>query len=65
MDRETFGTYSVAFMKTSNGKVFSDILKGSSICETTEVRLEQPKNAPTSMVVTLFGIVTEVRPEQP
>ena len=31
----------------------------------TEVRPEQPENAPYSMLVTLLGMVTEVRPEQP
>ena len=31
----------------------------------TEVRPEQPENAPLPMLVTLLPIVTEVRPEQP
>ena len=29
----------------------------------TDVRPEQPKNAPSPMLVTLFGIVIDVRPQ--
>jgi len=37
--------------------------KGSSISDITEVRLRQYSNADSLMLVTLLGMVTEVRPE--
>ena len=56
------GTYSVALARLV--KVNSVIVRGVSISTVTEVRLEQPLNAPSPMLETLLGMVTVVRPVQ-
>ena len=58
------GTYSVTFWYMLLSLKIEDTLKGLTICDTKEVRLEQPENAYFPILVTLLGMVMEVRPEQ-
>ena len=58
-----FGTYKVEFKKVFFVNAFSYISNGFVIREIT-VGISAPSNALTPILVTLLGIVTEVRPEQ-
>ena len=58
-----FGTYNVALLKVFLLNVSYPILNGFVISEIT-VEIFAPANAPSPILVTLLGMVTEVRPEQ-
>ena len=58
-------TYSVPFEYALLSKVFSFMTNGFLIFDVTDIRLLQSLKAASPMIVTLLGIVIEVRLEQP
>ena len=63
------GTYSVALskvlvLKQGFVEAIPSITNGSLINDTTSFKLSQPENALSPMLVTLPGMITEVKPLQ-